>query len=627
MSPESPIQDAPEKGTDTQQVEAKETADIPVAPEREPETSPAESMPPQAEPSVQEAPVSPAEPKPSPSSNKTPQPGCAMRCFEGLSSVGPALLVILWAIQSLPTLMGRELCGLNALVTGVTGTGASYALPDPILFPVYHWFLSGLALIPGLETLLARYSALPGITPTAGLEHFLGYPTALLPLATCLSTLFFILLTWALARAVGCDRKTALASGLVLLTSLSFMGLPRAFGGDVLFAAVLTLSSLCLYKGWVKDFSPLWLMSGFALTALATLAGGLIGLLLPLLTSLFFLLWRGTFRRAGGRDGALAFGLMLVLLLCWGTLMAFSDGGAESLKALLSDNYAAPLQEAWNLAGRESGTIVGDLALLWLPWTALVVFLPWEEAGQCLKAVVTNRTRRPGQGWLWCSAIVALLVPALLGADMTFLILPMLAPLAILTAQGLLSLSAGSSRFFFLLVSIALFALGALFAAATILPHFSAETPALLKALQPEPLPLIPALVKCLGLILFALLLGKATRRSFACGALLVMCILTVLYTAPLAYFSPVPVSAAICPPAMQPMPAQADPVPASSETPAVSPNSATPTEPKAQQEPSAEPQLTAPAPAEPSAPQALPAPDVVPAPEKTPEAPEAPAQ
>lgn len=217
----------------------------------------------------------------------------------------------------------------------------------------------------------------------------------------------------------------------------------------MLFTAILTLAGICLYRGWIKAFAPLWLFAGFALVALSTLAGGLLGLVLPLLVSLVFLLWRGTFRRAGARDGALAFGLLLVLLLAWGTFIAFGDGGRELLKTLLENEYLAPVLEAWKLQGQDSWIIVALLAVLWLPWTLLLLFLPWGRIGTFFKGIVVNRKQRPGQGWLWCSAIVTLAVLALLGANMPVLLMPLLPPLAVLTAQGVLNLSArGSPRLF-----------------------------------------------------------------------------------------------------------------------------------------------------------------------------------
>lgn len=572
--------------------------DMPMQPQTAPETETA--TPPPAEPAPAEAaPVRQEKAAPAPEAAKPSMPPApeaqpqtssfASRCFNGLASVGPLILILFWLIQSLPTLMGRELHALHDLGAGLFGVAAS-GLPSPELYPVYHWFLSALSLIPGLDGLsLAAY--IPGVQPTAGLEQISGYPVLLLPIASALSALFLILLTWALARATGNDRRTAFASGLVLLTGFACMGLPRISGSDMLSTAILTLAGICLYRGWIKVSAPLWLVAGFALIALSTLSGGLLGLALPLLISLVFLIWRGTFRRAGARDGALAFGLLLVLLLAWGTFIAFSDGGRELLKALIENEYLSPILEAWKLQGQDSWIIVALLAILWLPWTLLLLFLPWGRIGAFFKGIVVNRKQRPGQGWLWCSAIVTLAVLALLGANMPVLLMPLLPPLAVLTAQGVLSLSPRGSRGFFLLLAVLLIALGLLFAVANIYPLFLGELPAPLSALQPTPLALVAALVQTCGLLLLGIILWRALNRSFAGGALLVLTFLVLIYTAPMTYYTTAAAPVLVVTPAV---PAPAQEAPAAETAPSESP--AQPSEPAAPAADEAAPAPAAPA-------------------------------
>ena len=612
MSTDTPVQkDEPNVPAEQPSAPVQPVSEEPVAPVTEtaattdmqsqaaPETEtatppPAEPAPAKASP-VQEEKAAPAPkaPKPSKSPASEAKPhtsSLASRCFNGLASVGPLILILFWLIQSMPTLMGRELHALHDLGVGLFGVAAS-GLPSPELYPVYHWFLSALSLIPGLDGLsLAAY--IPGVQPTAGLEQISGYPVLLLPIASALSALFLILVTWALARATGNDRRTAFASGLVLLTGFACMGLPRISGSDMLFTAILTLSGICLYRGWIKASAPLWLFAGFVLVALSTLSGGLLGLALPLLVSLVFLIWRGTFRRAGARDGALGFGLLLVLLFAWGTFIAFGDGGRELLKALIENEYLAPILEAWKLQGQDSWIIVALLAILWLPWTLLLLFLPWERIGAFFKGIVINRKQRPGQGWLWCSAIVTLAVLALLGANMPVLLMPLLPPLAVLTAQGVLSLSARGSRGFFLLLALLLIVLALLFAAANIYPLFLGELPAPLSALQPTPLELVAALVQTCGLLLLGIILWKALDRSFAGGALLVLTFLVLVYTAPMTYYATATAPVVVVTPAA---PAPAQEAPAAEKAPAETP--AQPSEPAA---PAADEQA-APAPSAPA--------------------------
>ena len=466
----------------------------------------------------------------------------ASRCFSGLSFAGPFVLFVLWIIQAIPNLLGRDPRALHELTAGLQ---TSYLGADPWLTeqlashpssdmtPVYNWFLKGLSQIPGIDSLLA---AIPGTIP-AGIANISPYPE-LLPLGTALASLFLVLLTWYLARATGSDRKVAFASGLVLLASLAWMGLPSLAGDELLGAALMTLTSICLYRGWKKDFAPLWLLCGFALVAVSTLTAGLPGLAFPLLTSLFFLIWRGTFRRGGARDGAIAFGVMLILLCAWGTLVAFSDGGRELLKTEIENQFLAPILYGWELQGRDAWIIFATLALLWVPWTQLVLFLPWERLGRFLRRIGSNRRECPGQGWLWCSLLVGLILYALLGAIAPLLLPPLLPPLAILTAQALLGMGERRSKIFFLILAILLTLCGVLYAVIAIFPLVLGPLPPVLAAIQPETLPITKAVIPVVGFLLFALLLWKGVDRRRADGSLLIFAILTLLLAAPLACFT-----------------------------------------------------------------------------------------
>ncbi len=508
--------------------------------------------------------------------------GFASRCFSWLSFAGPLVLLVLWVIQAIPNLLGREPRALHELTAGLQtcylGTDpwlteqlASHPISD--MTPVYNWFLKGLSRIPGIDSFIAT---LPGIIP-AGVGSISPYPE-LLPLGTALTSLFLVLLTWCLARATGSNHKTAFASGLVLLSGLAWMGLPSLAGDELLGASLMTLTSICLYRGWKKDFAPLWLLCGFALVAVSTLTVGLPGLVFPLLTSLFFLIWRGTFRRGGARDGAIAFGVMLILLCAWGTLVAFSDGGRELLKTEIEAQFLAPILYGWELQGRDAWIIFATLAILWLPWTLLILFLPWERIGKFLRRIGSNRRECPGQGWLWCSLLIGLIVYALLGALSPLLLPPLLPPLAILTAQGLLGIGTRRSKAFFLILSVLLALLGILYAVIAIYPLLLGSLPPLLAAIQPVSLPLKEAVVPVAGFLIFALLLWKVVDRARPDGSLLAFTILALLLAAPLACLTELP--SASLPQSAQETPAVPE-VQASPDTTAISESPAASEEPQ----------------------------------------------
>lgn len=128
----------------------------------------------------------------------------------------------------------------------------------------------------------------------------------------------------------------------------------------MLFTAILTLAGICLYRGWIKAFAPAALcrfrLSPCPRWPVACLArpSAAVGLV--------FLTLARNVPLAGARDGALAFGLLLVLLLAGvrSSLSATADANAEDL---LETNIW-PRLEAWKLQGQDSWIIVALLAVL-----------------------------------------------------------------------------------------------------------------------------------------------------------------------------------------------------------------------------------------------------------------------
>ena len=180
MSTDTPVQkDEPNASAEQQSAPVQPVSEEPVAPVTETAATDTDAQPspaPETE-TVTPPPAEPAPAKPSPVQeekaapapkaakvSRSPAPEAqpqtssfASRCFNGLASVGPLVLILFWLIQSMPTFMGRELHALHNLGVGLFGVAAS-GLPSPELYPVYHWFLSALSLIPGIDSLsLAAY--------------------------------------------------------------------------------------------------------------------------------------------------------------------------------------------------------------------------------------------------------------------------------------------------------------------------------------------------------------------------------------------------------------------------------------------------------------------------------------
>ena len=175
MSTDTPVQkDEPNASAEQQSAPVQPVSEEPVAPVTETAATDTDAQPspaPETE-TVTPPPAEPAPAKPSPVQeekaapapkaakvSRSPAPEAqpqtssfASRCFNGLASVGPLVLILFWLIQSMPTFMGRELHALHNLGVGLFGVAAS-GLPSPELYPVYHWFLSALSLIPGIDSL------------------------------------------------------------------------------------------------------------------------------------------------------------------------------------------------------------------------------------------------------------------------------------------------------------------------------------------------------------------------------------------------------------------------------------------------------------------------------------------
>ena len=253
--------------------------------------------------------------------------GPAEKLFNSLSYIGlPMLLLFVAAMSFLEVWQVRALwCAdemhlADALANVKNGDWlvlTMNGLPSPDTPPLYFWFMDALTKIPGL----------PVSTPMA------------LFLAVAVSHALFIGSIWALARGTGFDRRVAFASGLVALSCVYISGIATSPRVDLLFAALVTLGMTCLYRGWIKDFAPFWLASGWLILAASTLTKSPLGIAFAVVASVLFLFWRCTPGRLNRRDGLPGFFLMLVVLAVWlGTL--YLDGHGDYIRAMVQDQLA-----------------------------------------------------------------------------------------------------------------------------------------------------------------------------------------------------------------------------------------------------------------------------------------------
>ncbi len=273
-----------------------------------------------------------------------------------------------------------------------------------------------------------------------------------LPIELGLCLLFFVLslalffTVYALARSCGLPQKDSLASVcLVLLSPLTFYLYSFSFE-HVLLALSLLLASLFFYQAWIRPFAPLRFFFAFFFALCLGLCGGPLWLLVPMLTSLLFLLWIFAFRRAGGLDAVIMFALFL---LAW--------GGIISVYAMLPEGRA--LLQIFLEATKKSfsltvnTTFISDFFLFSLPWI-FILFFRLHALKDFPKAFVEARRNQPNTAWLWLFFLISFALSCLLQADIsqTFLVLWPLT--AILLARGFLKMSPKALRYIFVLIHV-----------------------------------------------------------------------------------------------------------------------------------------------------------------------------
>lgn len=467
-------------------------------------------------------------------------PGKAENTFRAMSYAAPLFLGILLLLQAFAGLyfpavyLPQEVQYLNALQ--LSQQQGLWLTPLPtdqaLLMPAYFWFLNIVSLLVQLaESVLPFLKQLPAGDIT-------------LPLATWGSALLALLGTCSLGKALGMGRQGAFAAGLVLLSSLGFVPLAHVAGPALLLAGVLTFALSFLYRGWKKESALVQLCTGFLLTGLAFLLGGIPALLLPLLTSLIYLAGRRMLRRGQRMDAIAGFIAMLVLLLAWlGSVIMFTrDNGY--IAALFRTQIVPFLKPPFWPSSESSCLPVAALLVALLPWLLILPFISWFRVGRDCWKRLRNTSTDPSGAWLWIALVLGLILNTMAAAKTDTLslllcweyILPLLPLGALLTARALLRLTPAASRCFYLLLAILFFLLGLGFALLGI-PGVPAQLQTLLPSKLHSCLPLLASVqglpISGAVLLLGAVALWRFTERRFPGGALVIVVLLVTVLTQP----------------------------------------------------------------------------------------------
>ena len=436
------------------------------------------------------------------------KPGFAESCFSGLSH---------GAFLALPLLLLAQFAaGYYTLTPWLLPQEARFAEAYELMVASGQWLAAPIALPPAWFWLLRLLNALPYV------DGPLVYAAG-----AAFSGVFVLLATWFLALSAGYDRRSAFASGLALLSCLAFPALAHRVGPELFFTGLLTLGLACLCRGWNKEFSFLWLPLGGVFMALAGLTGGLFGIILPVLGSLAFLTWKGTFSRFNKLDGAAAFALLLALPLAWlGAMMLFGPN-ETSLRTLCAQllapflpPYWPPEDPAWLYAAVLPTTLV--------PWMLVPFFVSWRSAlARPFRLLASTRKENSGSAWIWIHLAAGFLLLSAMSTKFCLNILPLMPLLAIALGKAVMNLPQANSRAFFLVLA-GLFGLAALALGLAGI----AQTWPQLQSFAPVPYPKGFTAIKGLPVLagiclLAAFALWKLVDRRFP-GACMLICALAV---------------------------------------------------------------------------------------------------
>lgn len=134
-------------------------------------------------------------------------------------------------------------------------------------------------------------------------EFAARFPSAVMGILSVLFTFYF-------TRRVY-DEKTAWMASMILSTSVEYFLLSKAVITDATLFLFMSIAVACFYLGYTEK--RIWYYGCYIFAALATLTKGPIGLLLPGLGALLFLLYRKDLREMGRVH--LFSGLLLFLLM------------------------------------------------------------------------------------------------------------------------------------------------------------------------------------------------------------------------------------------------------------------------------------------------------------------------
>ncbi|MDG2307763.1 MAG: phospholipid carrier-dependent glycosyltransferase [Candidatus Binatia bacterium] len=225
-------------------------------------------------------------------------------------------------------------------------------------------------------------------------------------------------------------RRGALFGAGILASSPIFFVLAEALTIDMVLTACMTATMACFYGASVSEKKSGWVAAVAISAALGVLAKGPVGLVLPGLVALVFLLWRRDWSTLGSLLRPTPILLFVAIVVPWFVLV--SQANPEFLHFFfVRENFQRFTAEV----GHPEGPFYYIPVLLGgpLPWTALAIGLACTREGRaCFKEVPSDARFFL---LLWGVVIIAFFTAA--SSKLATYILPALPPLALVAGGWL----------------------------------------------------------------------------------------------------------------------------------------------------------------------------------------------
>jgi 4-amino-4-deoxy-L-arabinose transferase-like glycosyltransferase len=268
-------------------------------------------------------------------------------------------------------------------------------------------------------------------------------------LPSALGGLATVLVTYELGRRLF-GASAGLLAGLILASAGLFCASAHFANPDALLNAFTALTFLVFWQGFVRG-SRGWFVPAGVSTALAVLAKGPVGLLLPATVIGLFLLWSRELRRLLDRRLVLSLVVFTLVALPWYVWVGAETKGQFLRGFLLTHNverFRSPMEHH---AGQPYYYLIA-LAAGFAPWSAFLGLTIWCSVRQWrqARANACNLPSPPhpltpspppvlalAQVFLWCWVGVYFLFFSCSGTKLPNYILPLYPPIALLTAHFL----------------------------------------------------------------------------------------------------------------------------------------------------------------------------------------------